>query len=619
MLDVYTPLDGETIQRTATAAPETWNPKTLTVDVIAATENAVQRRDAAGVYDERLTMATLDLRAVDVPVYDSHRGGTARDVIGIVEGYRIEGGNLLATLRLSQAEDVAPVVARVAEGTLTGVSIGYAVAAWTESVVDGVRVKTPKAWGLREISLTPNPADPASRVRHQSTPPVTVPVGSIQNSTEQTQNGGAAMPDPVLETTTTPEVAERTRRTEIRTIVRTAGLPAETADDLIDQNATLDQAKAAAFDATQTRTAPVIRTHTAQNDDPAVIVRRQSDALAVRMAGGDCPAEAQQYLGESMLDLARTSLARSGVATRGMNADDVLTRAAHGTSDFPLVVSNAMGKVALDAYKAAECPIKTLCRQRILPNFKDSTSIRLGEMGRLEEIAESGEITHTSRAENGETMALKTYARGLNVSRNLLINDDMNLLGDMTSAFGEAAAQTEADILVELVTGNPNLSDGTAVFDASRGNLSGSGVALGSVGSESALDEARKAMRRIKGLDGKTLISATPKYLLVGPDLETAAEKLLATIQPNNTGDVNPFGGKLTLLVEPRITDDSWYVFADPARLPSLVYGYLAAAQGVQIQRTEAWDTLGLKYRAFLDFGAGWTDWRGAYLNEGDS
>ena len=75
---------------------------------------------------------------------------------------------------------------------------------------------------------------------------------------------------------------------------------------------------------------------------------------------------------------------------------------------------------------------------------------------------------------------------------------------------------------------------------------------------------------------------------------------------------MNPFGGKLSLLVEPRLPDDFWYVFADPARLAAMQYAYLSAAQGVQIQRTEAWDTLGMKFRAFLDFGAGWLDWRPA-------
>jgi hypothetical protein len=76
---------------------------------------------------------------------------------------------------------------------------------------------------------------------------------------------------------------------------------------------------------------------------------------------------------------------------------------------------------------------------------------------------------------------------------------------------------------------------------------------------------------------------------------------------------VNPFSGKLSLLVESRLPEGTFYLFADPSRLPCLQYAYLSAAQGVQIQRTEMWDTLGMKFRAFLDFGAGWLDWRGAH------
>ncbi|WP_406736749.1 hypothetical protein [Thioclava sp. GXIMD4215] len=118
----------------------------------------------------------------------------------------------------------------------------------------------------------------------------------------------------------------------------------------------------------------------------------------------------------------------------------------------------------------------------------------------------------------------------------------------------------------------------------------------------------------VKGLDGKTIINAAPKYLVVSPDLETEAEKLLATIYAATTDDVQPI--RLSLVVEPRLTGDAWYLLADPASVPSIQYAYMSAAQGVQIQRQENWDTLGLKYRAFLDFGCGWLDWRGAFRSE---
>ena len=42
----------------------------------------------------------------------------------------------------------------------------------------------------------------------------------------------------------------------------------------------------------------------------------------------------------------------------------------------------------------------------------------------------------------------------------------------------------------------------------------------------------------------------------------------------------------------------------------------LAGAEGVQNKRTESWHTLGMKYRAWLDFGAGWLDSK-AYMNPG--
>lgn len=575
--------------RAAQTRPNSFDPATRTVSAVIASPTPVPRRDARGPFLEVLTADTLDLSAADLPVLDSHRTASVRDQLGRVRSIAVEGDFVVAVLWLSSAEDVAPVVQRIADGTVTGVSIGYRVAGWTEKQTQAGRVKSPTAWTITEVTLTSNPADPSARLRHQEESPM-----------------------PEATETVSPDVAEQTRRRDIRALVRTAGLDAQVADDLIDADADMTRAKAKIFDAVQDRrrAAPIIRSHAPANDDPATIIRRQSDALAFRMGGGGEPAaDVRPFLNLSLRDMAVDSLTRAGVSTRGMSADEVFTRAGeHTTSDFALTVSNAMNKVALDTYRAAESPLKTLCRQRTLPNFKDATSIRLGEMGRLEELAELGEITHTSRAESGETMRLKTFARGVTVSRKLMIDDDLGLLGDMTAALGEAAAQTEADILVALLTGNPNLSDGTAVFHASRGNI---GTADGP--SVASLTESRLAMRTRKGLDGATIIAAAPRYVLVPATLETDAEQVLASIQPSTVDDVNPFGGKLSLLVEPRLPGATWYVFADPARLAAMQYAYLSSAQGVQIQRTEAWDTLGMKFRAFLDFGAGWLDWRGAH------
>jgi len=410
------------------------------------------------------------------------------------------------------------------------------------------------------------------------------------------------------------ELTPAQRRSEIRTIGRAAGMTTEAIDNMIDRDLDPVAARAEAFDTMQSRqrNTPRIRV-VANHDDPAAIVTRAADAMSYRMGGAsELPAASREYASMSLLDLARDSLTRAGVSVRGLSADDVFQRAAHGTSDFPLVVSVAANKSLLSAYQAAESPLKALARQRTLPNFKESTSIRLGGMGRLEKLSEHGEITATSRAEAGEKLALATYARRFDLTRKLMIDDDLSAFGDIVAALGQAAAQTEAELLVSQLLDNPLMSDGVAVFHATHGNLS-----TGSEPTEAALSNVRLAMRQRVDLDGKTLINAVPKYLVVGPELETTAEKLLTTINATTTDDVNPFAGKLTLMIEPRITDDSWYVFADPARLPGLQYAYLSGASGPQIQRQEMWDTLGVSFRVFEDFGAGWVDYRAAQKNPG--
>lgn len=550
----------------------------LTITAIVATATPVMRRDGKGIFAEVLDPAGVDLTGLDLPLLDSHDRSTAKAVLDRATNFRREGDSIVADLTFSTAADVAPIAARVRDGSLTHFSVGYTVRQWAEMGCAGQRTKRAAAWTLNEVSLVSIPADPNARKR--SMPKDLQP------------DDRAALIDRL--------------RVAFNLSEDWATRAADVGEEFTDEELRADAREAAQVQRA-TRKPAMIRTHGAA-DDPAQIITRQADAVAFRMAGGDLPAASREFVNMSLMDLARDSLARAGVSCRGMSADEVLQRAAHTTSDFPLVVSNAANKVALDTYKAAETPLKVLSRQRTLSDFKASNSIRLGGMGRLEPLTESGEFTATSRAERGESMQLATFGRRFDLSRPLIINDDLNLLGDTVAALGQAAAQTEADLMVDLITGNPNLSDNVAVFHASRDNLI-AGAALDVAG----IAAARQVMRSRTDLDGKTLISATPRFLLVGPALETEAEKVLAAIYAAQVADVNPFTGKLQLLVEPRLGESlDWFLFADPARLPCLAHAYLSGAQGVQIQRQEAWNTLGLSFRAFLDFGAAWQDWRGA-------
>ena len=156
--------------------------------------------------------------------------------------------------------------------------------------------------------------------------------------------------------------------------------------------------------------------------------------------------------------------------------------------------------------------------------------LAIGGMGLLSEVTEHGEITATTTAEAKELWQLKTYGKTFGLTRKALINDDLGAFGRVTMELGRAAAETENNALAALLLANGAMSDGVALFHASHGNLAASPAAIG----EASVSAARLAMRSQTGITGER-ISVTPRYLVVGPEIETEAEKFLATINPTSS------------------------------------------------------------------------------------
>ncbi|KAF0109904.1 MAG: peptidase U35 phage prohead HK97 [Rhodospirillaceae bacterium] len=66
----------------------------------------------------------------------------------------------------------------------------------------------------------------------------------------------------------------------------------------------------------------------------------------------------------------------------------------------------------------------------------------------------------------------------------------------------------------------PILNDGLPVFHTTHSNIAAAGAAIG----DATLTVARVAMRKQTGLAGG-IVSVTPRFLIVPPDLEVIAEK----------------------------------------------------------------------------------------------
>ena len=206
----------------------------------------------------------------------------------------------------------------------------------------------------------------------------------------------------------------------------------------------------------------------------------------------------------------------------------------------------------------------------------------------------------------------------MSIARQALINDDLQAFEQIGRRFAQAAAEFEAQFLVDLVTGNPTMNeDGIALFHATHSNLS---TGAGSVLQLSSLTTARKSMRLQKGLGGVTPIDAQPMFLIVPAALETTAEQLLTQITPAAIADVNPFSGKLELIVEPRldaVSATAWYLAADPNLIDTIEYSYLDGEPGPQMTIEQGFEIDGTSIKCRLDFGAGVLDWRGLHKANG--
>lgn len=591
------------LTRRAALAPASINEAERTVEVVWSTGAPVKRRDSGGSYTEVLSLdpAHVDTAGlIGASVLDGHRQDSVDRVLGVVVAATTDGREGRATIKISERAEA--VWRDIQAGILRHVSVGYAVQQWQDGkAADGSRVRTAVRWTPREISLVPVPADPGATIRSQETP----------------------MADTETQDTTADAPLDRAAvNVEIRKLAGLAKLDQPVIDGMIDRGLTVEAARAEMFDALVQRGGEPIRHHRVDlihsHDDPAVRATRMQEALVARIQGLAPKAEAQPYMQIRIVDMAAELLELRGEkGLRYASADTVLQRALHTTSDFPNLLTGTGNRVLMASYEAAASPLKAIARQTTIADFRSKTSLRLSEFPALEQVNEAGEIKFGSRGEAKEAYSLKTFGKRFGISRNALINDDLGAFGDFSRAAGQAAAETEANQLAGLLTANAGagatMDDGKALFHADHGNKAASGTVV----DVTNLGVARKALRDQKGLDGTTPINVVPKYLLVGSAKETEAEKVLADISAAVVGEVNPFAGKLSLLVEPRLSGNAWRVFADPATAPTLEYAYLSSAQGPQMASREGWDILGMEFRVYLDFGCGALDWRGAYLNAG--
>lgn len=585
-----------------------WNKKDRTFRAVIAAGAGVARYDYDGPYKEYLDPAGVE-PAERIPVLNTHRSHDIRDVVGTVVSVERVGDRIEATLRMSRRPEVETLVGDIADGVVSGVSIGYSIQKWTEEEGDdGARTKTATKWLLHEVSIVPIPADPDAHIRGKQMTTTTTsaprPAATAATGDDDIVTRAAAKRVATIRT-----LGEEFNARDFAAEHERAGTSvADFRNALIDhlaekanQNPTRTMTGAAAYAGSMT---------TARPGDA------MGEAIFARIDPTHAPSpDARQFMGLTLPEMARESLRMAGADERGLGPSQVIQRALersggmHTTSDFSVALSSAVGRVLRKSYDAAPSGLRPLARRMTMSDFRVRTAVSMSGFSALEKVNEHGEFKRGTISDAGESIKLETFGKVFAITRQALVNDDIGAFADLPRKLGLAAAAFEAEQLAALLIANPLMADGKAVFHVDHGNLG-----LADEPNATSLSAARIAMRAQTDASGQ-LLRIAPRHLVVGPELETSAEKLMATIAAPTTLDTQPI--KLAIVVEPRITGRGWYVVADPAVVDGLTYAHLDSEPGPQLEQRIGFDVDGMEFKVRLDFGCAFLDHRGWFKNQG--
>ncbi|WP_239664562.1 prohead protease/major capsid protein fusion protein [Stutzerimonas stutzeri] len=613
-----------------------------------------------GSYMEELEVSEKAVRLERLnngaPLLNAHSAYDLDDVIGVVERAWIEGNEGKAIVRFSQREEADAIFRDVKDGILRNISVGYAVHRYevAEEEDDKLPTYIARDWEPMELSLVPIGFDDGAKIRSAKTP-AEYP-GQRFNTQFEIREAEQAPEQPAAVATETQEEnemtdetraaedqsqaaieAERKRCLTIRSMAKKVGIADDFADDLIARGVSSSDASAAMIDklaerqaAAQPESRSAQPTVVTSGVDASVVAAKrgamQNALLARCNPSVKLEENAREFRGMRLIDMARESVEMAGGNARGMTPQEIAraalgcdrtaVRAAgmHSTSDFPILLGSTVNRTLRDAYALAPQTWRPLGRQTTVSDFREVSRVALGDIAALEKVNEHGEYKYGSLEEEGAPLKVGKFGKIIAITWEAIVNDDLSAMTRIPQALGAAAAQTESDVVWNLLLGNPTFIDGKTVFHADHGNLAASGGAINTT----TLAAARAAMRKQKSKAGHFL-NLGPEYLVVGPDKELEAYQFTSSnYVPAKNADINDSrNASLQVIVDARITGNQWYLYAAPGLVDTFEYAYLEGEQGVFTETREGFEVDGMEIKARLVFGAAWIDYRGAYKNAG--
>lgn len=637
----------------ANITANSYNAADNTVEVVFATEFEVRRCTWDGTeFIEILECTDSAVRMQRINsganLVDTHNTYSVNTILGVVERAWIENHVCKATVRLSKRDEVKGVVADIVDGIISNISVGYRIfgATQTDNENEVIQIRVTD-WEPTELTVCSVPQDYTSGVRSQQGNQANYYEINVETNRSMTPEEIAAAaaaeaerqralnpPNPVTPPAAPPVdnsavlAADRQRSIDIRRALTISGIEDEAfAEGMITRGITIDAARAEIF----TRMGsgqPNIRS---QQPAGGVITADQADKTRAAMSiaiehrvnpSVELKDEARNFRGMSMLELGRECLTNAGVSTRGLDKVEIAQAALnigrravgmHSTSDFPNILGDTIRRSLTREYAIQERTFTAWANRGTAQDFRDMTRVSLGEFSDFKEVKEGGEYEYGTIGEKGEKYHVVKYGKIIAYTWEMMINDDLGAFSRIPKAIANAAARKQSDIVYAILTGNPAMSDNVALFHANHKNLATAGAI-----NVDNMGLMRLLMRNQKGIDNKDFLNLSPQYLITGPANEQLARQYTSTqFTPNTPGAQNVWAGLTTPIIEPRITDTSWFFAASPNAVDTVEYSFLEGQGELFTTQREGFEVDGVEIKARMVFGAKALDWRGLTKNAG--
>lgn len=337
------------------------------------------------------------------------------------------------------------------------------------------------------------------------------------------------------------------------------------------------------------------------------------DALALRAGLAIAkPADgAEKMRGMSQRDIARDILMRAGEKdVLQLNADELFVRAMSSSTYSDLL--NATVRLSMSqGYAEVDTTFEAWTVEGTLSDFKTAYRYKLGGAQEPELIPENGEFTRAKLDKEKTAVQLGTDGIAWDYTRQLFINDDLDILAKFPYRFAAAFKRKINRLAYTALAG--------ITYSSANGNL----AAKAGVPSTETLSAARQLLRKQKDFSKKYSLNLNAKYLIIPSTYETTAEQLLRSLADPagaHSGVANVFRNSLDIVVDTALDDinaDAWYIAAAKNQVEGIEISYLNGNKTPILESKDSFDTLARSFRMYLDFGIAALDYRGFVKNAG--